>query len=639
MSDDCAWVLTMGLYKGYTKSRGKVPLDRLQGVKQFRTLEEAKQFDSYGGVLADDSILIDIDDRDQSEIMLKMVEEYHLNCQVTYTERGRHFTFKNSGVTMCGTGKKLACGLTADIKVGGKNTVECLKIDGSERLIERAYVEEDAGALPKWMHPVNSTVDFFNMAEGDGRDSALYAYILTLTNAGFSVEETRETIRLINKWILKDSLSDEDIERITRDGAFPEETFYKGKSFLHNNFAVFLKNNNHIKRINGQLHVYEDGIYIQGAREIEAQMVRYLPMMKTAQRTEVLKYLDIICPHNEPTADANLIAFANGIYDIAHDTLSDFSPDIVITNKIPWNYNPEAYSEIADKTLNKIACNDAEVRSVLEEAVGYSFFRRNEMSKAFFLTGGGSNGKSTFLDMVNNVVGDKNRSALGLEELEERFSVATLGDKLINTGDDISDDFLQGKALANFKKLVSGNEIKAEFKGENVFYMKPYTKFFFSANDLPRIRSKGSGALMRRLVIIPFNAKFSKEDPDFDPYITWKLRDKEVMEYMIRLGIEGLRRVLTNNAFTEAAKVKKELHDYELENNPILLWLQEKNVTEIVNQPIRDVHKAYRVFCVENGFNEMNLSTFSKELNKRFGLISKQAKINGEVIRFYVKGE
>lgn len=629
----------MGLYKGYTKNNGKKPLDKLQGVKQFRTLTEAKQFDSYGGVLADDSIMIDIDDSEQSEILMKMVEEYQLNCQVICTDRGRHFTFKNSGVTICGTGKKLACGLTADIKVGGKNTVECLKVNGTERFVEWEYHDDDPGVLPMWLHPVNSSIDLLNMKEGDGRDSALYGYILTLTNAGFSVDETRETIKLINRWILKDSLSDEDIERITRDGAFPEETFFKGKSFLHNNFAIFLKNNNHIRRINGQLHVYKDGVYVPGAREIEVQMVHYLPAMKAAQRVEVLKYLEIICPQNEPTASAHLIAFENGIYDITNDSMQEFSPDIVITNKIPWNYNPDAYSELADKTLNKIACSDKGVRAVLEEAVGYSFLRRNEMSKAFFLTGVGSNGKSTFLDMVNNVVGEENRSSLGLEELDERFSIATLGNKLVNTGDDISDEFWQGRSTANFRKLVSGNEIKAEFKGQDAFFFKPYAKFFFSANALPRIRSKGFEAIKRRLVIIPFEAKFSKDDPDYDPYITWKLRERDVMEYIIQIGIKGLKRVLENNAFTETVKVKKELDDYELENNPILLWMQEMPVEQIVNQPTKDVHKSYKIFCIENGFQEMTLSSFSKELNRRYGLTVKRVRIGQNLVGIYVKGE
>lgn len=625
----------MNLYKGYTKNKGKKPLDKLKGVTEFRTLDEVQQFDSYGGVLTDDAILIDIDSLDQSEIMMQIVEEYQLNCQVTRTEKGRHFTFKNSGVTMCGTGKKLACGLTADIKVGGKNTVECLKIDGNERFIEWEYMDDDDSRLPKWLHPVNTSVDLFDMEEGDGRDSTLYGYILTLTNAGFSMEETRETISIANKFVLKDSLSEEDIERITRDDAFPEETFYRGKVFLHNNFATFLKNNNRICRINGQLHVYKNGVYVPGARDIEAAMLKYIPAMKAAQRVEVLKYLEIICDEVQ-SADANLIAFKNGIYDIVNDTMIDFSPDIVITNKIPWDYDPAAYSELVDKTFNKIACFDPAIRALLEESIGYSFYRRNEMSKSFFLTGQGSNGKSTFIDILNNVVGEHNKSSLGLEELDERFSIATLANKLINTGDDISDEFWNGRSTANFRKLVSGNEVKAEFKGQDAFFMKPYAKFFFSANALPRIRSKGFEAIKRRLVIIPFNAKFSKSDPDYDAYIIYKLRTEEAMKYVIRIGIEGLKRVLTDG-FTTSEKVEKEIEDYELENNPILLWVQEFTLEKIVNQPTKNIHKAYRMFCVENGFSEMTLSTFSKELSRRYGLNVKRVRINGDLIGIYVK--
>ena len=626
----------MKLYKGYVETNGKIPIEKFKNRQDFKSFEDVQGLYEYAGVLADDVILIDIDDSAQSDILMDIVEDLQLDCIVRQTTRGRHFLFKNSGVETCGTHKKLACGLTADIKIGRNNSIQALKVDGEERFIEWECNEPQP--LPKWLFPINSDVDFFGMKDGDGRDSALYAYILTLNAAGFSKDESRECISLINKYILADSMTEEDIERITRDDAFPKETFYKGKSFLHNNFAVFLKNNNYIKRINGILHIYADGCYIAGSREIESTMVKYLPMLKAAQRSEVLKYLEIICPTNSPVADAKYIAFKNGILDITTGELQEFSPDIIITNKIPWDYDSNAYSEITDTTLNKIACGDPAIRALLEESIGYTFYRRNEMSKAFFLTGEGSNGKSTFLDMLNNVVGDINKSSLGLEELDERFSIATLANKLINTGDDISDEFLQGRAIANFKKLVSGNEVKAEFKGQDAFFMKAYTKFFFSANALPRTKSKGFGALMRRLVIIPFNAKFSKDDPDYDPYITWKLRTEDSMKYLVRLGVEGLKRVLESNAFTESTKVQKEIEEYEIENNPILLFLQDKDDSEIVNQPTADVHKAYRIFCIENGFTEMTLANFSRELNKRRGFIVKRVRINGKLTGIYVKG-
>ena len=627
------------LYKGYILTRNKQSLQKLQGVKTFKTYEEVMDAPEFAGVLQDDVILIDIDDMDKSEIMMNIVEDMQLNCRVYQTKRGRHFVFKNSNVKTCGTKKKLACGLEADIKIGGKNTYEVIKFDGEERFIEWDSDNGQYDELPKWMNVVKSNVKFDELEEGDGRNSALYGYILTLTNAGFGRDESRECIRIINKYILPKALTDDELEVILRDDAFPEDTFYNGRTFLHNNFAVFMMNNDNIKRVNGQLCCYKEGVYVGGRREIEALMIQHIPTLKDAQRSEVLKYLEILCAENHPMADANFIAFNNGIYDIATDELKDFSPDIVCMNKIPWDFNREAYSELMDNTLNKIACSDNSIRMLLEEATGYCFYKRNELSKAFFLTGEGANGKSTFLDVVKHVLGKDNTCALDLNELDERFSAATMLGKLANIADDISDDFLQGSSIANLKKVVSGNEIKAEFKGQDAFFFEPYLKVFVSANNLPRTKSSGFAALKRRLVIIPFNAKFTKDDPDYDPYITWKLRSKECMEYMIQLGIAGLKRILENKGFTASEKVEKEIKDYEIDNNPILLFLTEHEPDTLINRECKEVHRQYKVFCAENGFIEMTLNNFTRELNKKAGIVTKRMRVDGTLYSYYVQGD
>lgn len=103
---------------------------------------------------------------------------------------------------------------------------------------------------------------------------------------------------------------------------------------------------------------------------------------------------------------------------------------------------------------------------------------------------------------------------MDIGELDEGFSVAALAGKLANIRDDISDEFLQRRSIATFKKIVTGDRIKAEFKGENPFEFAPYAKLLFSANDIPRTKDK-TGAVLRRMVIIPFNAVFSKDDPDY----------------------------------------------------------------------------------------------------------------------------
>lgn len=626
----------MDLFKGYVRTKDKKCIDKFKN-SPLRSIDEVKDLDEYAGILANGVILIDVDDKAQSEILMQIVEDKQLDCKVCQTTRGRHFFFKNSGVQKCATGARLACGLTADIKIGDHNSYSILKFAGKERFVEwDVEPGRDYQELPKWLFPVKSGADFAEMEAGDGRNNALFTYILTLTAAGFSKDESRECLHIINDYILSEPLSENEIETILRDEAFPKETFFEKNRFLHDNFAVFLANNDHIKRINGQLHVYRDGVFVPGAREIETKMIKYLPMLKATQRAETLKYLDLIVEEGKVT-DANYIAFQNGIYDISTGELLDFSPDMVVTNKIPWEYDPAAYSELADTTLNKLACNDKAIRALLEECIGYCFYRRNELSKAFILTGDKANGKSTFLEMVRCVLGETNTAALDLSELDERFSIASLGGKLANIGDDISDEFLQGRSVAMFKKIVSGNEIKAEIKNDpNIFFIRPYVKLLLSANDIPRMKDK-TGAVLRRLVIIPFNAKFSKDDPDYDPYIIFKLREPEVMRYLVRLGIEGLKRILENKAFSVSEKVEKAVSEYERGNNPILMFLDDMDISKIENQPSKDVHKAYRVFCLENGYSEMTLSNFSKELNRKLGLIVKRVRINGKLVGIYVK--
>ena len=253
-----------------------------------------------------------------------------------------------------------------------------------------------------------------------------------------------------------------------------------------------------------------------------------------------------------------------------------------------------------------------------------------------FLTGEKANGKSTFLQMVQDVLGTQNVSTLGLDELDERFSVATMFGKLANIGDDISDDFLHGKAIAHFKKIVSGNMVKAEHKGQDPFFYKPTVKLIFSANQIPRMKDR-TGAVLRRMVIIPFNATFSKDDPDYDPYIAWKLKDVEVMEYLIKVGLDGLKRILENHSFTQSKKVDAEIKEYTEYNNPILLFLAETEQDEIINQETRLVHSQYEIFCNDNGFQSMGLATFTKEINRQIGCESVLKRINGKRIRVFVK--
>ena len=624
------------LYKGYVETKGKQSIEKLKNRTKYKTYEEVKDLNGFGGVLANDTILIDIDDAEQSEILMNIVEEFQLDCRVYCTSRGRHFLFKNHTIARNRTHVQLAVGLTADIKVGSKLSYEVIKINGEERFCE--WDIEEGGKyqeVPKWLFPVKATAEFVDMDAGDGRNQALFNYILTLTANDFTVDETRECIRILNKFVLKEPLSDDELEVILRDEAFQKPVFFMGSTFLFDKFAVYMKNTAHIVKINGQLHIYKEGIYTNGYKEIEADMIQHIPNLKKMQRREVLDYMELIVEEKQPS-EANLIAFNNGVYDIMTGELKPFSTEIVITNKIPWDYDPDAYSELADSTLNKLSCGDSAIRALLEECIGYCFYRRNELGKAFILTGDKSNGKSTFLDFVKAILGAKNISALDLKELGDRFNTSMMFGKLANIGDDIGDDFLQGSQVSIFKKIVTGNRIKAERKGQDPFEFNPFIKLLFSANDIPRMKDK-TGAVLRRLVIIPFNATFGKSDPDYDPFIKYKLIQKESIEYLISLGVEGLKRVIINDEFTKSTKVQNQLNEYEEENNPIIAFIADSGIDMIENEPTNEVYKRYQVFCADNAMTPMSNIVFSKQINKRLGLEISIVKLNGQTRRIFKK--
>lgn len=631
------------LFKGYVPTSEKKCLMPFKNKSptELRTYEQVKNLPEYAGIIADDVVLIDVDDYDQSEKLMDIVEDLQCRCRVYETTRGKHFLFKNTDASgdiilnKCGINKMLVCGIEADIKVGCKNSYSILKYNSKDRFIlYDIYPDEEYEPLPKWLLPVYTKMKFFEMEAGDGRNQALFNYILTLQSNDFSVKESRGVLRIINNYVLKNPLSEEELETLSRDDAFQKPVFFKKNTFLFDKFATYLKNANHIIKINGQLHIYKDGIYVDGVREIEAQMIKHISNLSRTKRAEVLSYLDILIDKDVPMSHANYIAFNNGIYNLETDTLEPFTPEIVVTNKIGYDYDPDMYSELTDKTLNKLACQDENIRMLLEECIGYCFYRRNELRKCFILTGEKENGKSTFLSMIEHLLGRNNIASLDLKELGDRFKTAELFGKLANIGDDIGSEFIPNPAV--FKKLASGNPINVERKGKDPFDFSNYAKLLFSANDIPRIKDK-SGAVISRLVIVPFDAKFSPDDPDFDPYIKYKLIQEKPMQYLINIGIQGLKRVLKNRKFTSSAKVEKALQEYTENNNPILLFFKEE--PKIENEPTKEVYKKYNEFCLANSFNPMSNIEFSKQVRKYLNYDIANKTIKGKKYRIFVKKE
>ena len=111
------------------------------------------------------------------------------------------------------------------------------------------------------------------------------------------------------------------------------------------------------------------------------------------------------------------------------------------------------------------------------------------------------------------------------------------------------------------------------------FEMESYATQIFCANELPQVHDRSDG-FSRRIIIVPFNARFSKIDVDYDPFIEDKLMTNESIEYLLKLAIEGLKRVLVNKQFTKSHVSELEKHEYNILNNNVLEWLGEQPLIE-----------------------------------------------------------
>lgn len=167
------------------------------------------------------------------------------------------------------------------------------------------------------------------------------------------------------------------------------------------------------------------------------------------------------------------------------------------------------------------------------------------------------------------------------------------------------------------------------------FMLESYATQIFCANQLPNVNDHSDG-FSRRLVIIPFNAKFSKHDADYDPFIEDKLLEDDALEYLLKISIEGLKRALYNKQFTKSDAGEKEKELYLRSNNNVLEWFDDEE-PKIENEAVADVYRMYSVWCALNGAKAVKKNTLSKEIRKVYGLGTKTTTIQGKSTRIYYK--
>lgn len=543
------------IFRGFIVTRNKAATHTYDKAKN---LEEVQGFEEYAGLLKEEYLILDVDNNEQAEKIFEIVKKEKINCRVVRTVRGKHFYFRDSKrVKKSSTNIMIACGCVCDIKLGRKNGYCIVKMAGKMRKVEYDMgVEYDP--LPIFFHPTSyRKTKFLGMKDGDGRNQALFEYILALLNHGYNRKEIKDILRIINKYIFAESLDEEEMAKITRDEAFKKgekkKSGQKHEKKIHNKekIAEEIIRERKLIKIRDDIYVYESGIYTNEKIKLEKNIFAHIPHFGPLQRQEILDVIRYILDGNEKEIDTKYIPFQNGLYDTEKNELIPHTPNIITTNKVEWDYNPDSYSEEIDESLDKLANRNKEIRANLEELIGYIFYKgeRTRTEKAIILKGEGNNGKSSFISLLQAILGLKNYSSVPFQQLGHRFKGIRLKDKLANITDEIGSNNIKDPML--FKTLVTRGVVENEWKGRNSINFRNYARLIASCNKIPRMGSvEESKAIIRRLYIIPFRHVF--KSGEIPPKGT-----KKNIEYLIKLGIAGLQRMFLQKGFTTSEKVAK----------------------------------------------------------------------------------
>ena len=204
---------------------------------------------------------------------------------------------------------------------------------------------------------------------------------------------------------------------------------------------------------------------------------------------------------------------------------------------------------------------------------------------------------------VSNVIGDENYSALQPETISKHFMGVHIVGKTANLGDDIKGGYLNEDACSSIKSIATGDLMMTDVKGSVGFKYRPYCTMVFSCNAFPRLADTTEG-FMRRLFPVEFNAKFSKDNPEFDPSVSLKLESEEVLEAACVVGVDGLKRAIAQNGPTPNEMSESLKSEIVQEGNTGMQWINDEciSIDDVLDKTKEEVHRRYASWCERNGY-------------------------------------
>ena len=263
-----------------------------------------------------------------------------------------------------------------------------------------------------------------------------------------------------------------------------------------------------------------EGIYLPDGERYAKELCERLlgDFLGNHQVNEIIGKIRRMCgvDADELETEPHVLVCDNGVIDMSApegERLHEWSPDFYHRTKIPVEYHPDAECPRIDDFFHDIV-EPKDVRT-LYQLVAHSIYREYAAERAAMLVGDGRNGKSVFLELVEEFLGAGNVTHRSLQDLAKNdFAASDLEGKLANFHPDMGDETV--KDLGTFKKLTGRDTMMADVKYEKPVKFENYATMIFAANNMPQM-AEDTHALWRRWIYINFPNTFEPGSEDFVP--------------------------------------------------------------------------------------------------------------------------
>jgi putative DNA primase/helicase len=231
-------------------------------------------------------------------------------------------------------------------------------------------------------------------------------------------------------------------------------------------------------------------------------------------------------------------------------------PSYFSTVQIPWKYNPDSGCSTWNHWLEE-RIPDQDVRDLVQEIFGYCLTDRVNFHRFFFFYGDGGTGKSTTVNMLTRLIGEKNMVSVQMQELDNPFTRAQLVGKRLYCVKELTRDSL--KHIGLVKAITSGDPINVERKHKDGFSYRPTGRFIMESNIRANTPDSSDG-FMRRFCQVTFSKQIPRSQFDFS------LEDKLAleMEGIFIWALQGLERLLARGRFAETADSRQAAQELEM---------------------------------------------------------------------------